>query len=214
MGTLPRNVAKSQKPTLTVKPAQFHLGTTFGGRSAMELPGAPYFYALAGLSMAFVGFTSIVVVLREGTGKPLTAFQVLITRLFAELGLMATAFAMLAPTLAVSGMREPLVFQISSAIMLAVMVPWFVTYPIRRKVAAPDQRFPLRGYIMNFLGALAAIALFLNLVGSPIDPGPAPLAVTTVFVLSFAAVSFLDVYLFLTRVGFASHSFEDSASFR
>jgi hydrogenase-4 membrane subunit HyfE len=165
----------------------------------MELPGAAYFYALAGLSMAFVGFTSIVVVLHEGTGKPLTAFQVLITRLFAELGLMATAFAMLAPTLAVCGIREPLVLRISSAIMLAVIVPWLVTYPIRRKAAAPDQKFPLRGYIMNFLGALAAIALFLNVVGSPINPSPAPLAVATVFVLSFAAVSFFWTYTTFLR---------------
>jgi hypothetical protein len=32
----------------------------------MELPGSGYFYALAALSMAFVGFTAIVVVLRQG----------------------------------------------------------------------------------------------------------------------------------------------------
>ena len=160
----------------------------------MELPSAAYFYALAALSMAFVGFTSIVVVLHEGTGKPLTPFQVLITKLFAELGLMATAFAMLAPTLAVCGIREPLVWQISSAIMFAVLVPWLVTYPIRRKAAAPDQKWPLRGYFLNALGALTAIVLFLNVIGLPINPSAAPLAVTTVFVLSFASVSFFWTY--------------------
>jgi hydrogenase-4 membrane subunit HyfE len=165
----------------------------------MELAGASYFYALAALSMAFVGFTSIVVVLHQGTGKPLSPFQVLITRLFAELGLMATAFAMLAPTLAIGGLRESLVWQISSAIMLAVLVPWLVTYPKRRKAAAPGQKFPLRGHIMNSLGALAVLALCLNLVGSPINPSPAPLAMATVYVLSYASVSFFWTYASFLR---------------
>ncbi len=165
----------------------------------MELRGSAYFYALAGLSMAFVGFTSIVVVLRQGTGKPLSPFQVLITRLLVELGLMATAFAMLAPTLAICGIRENLVWRISSVIMLAALVPWLVTYPIRRKTAAPDQKFPLRGYIMNFLGTLTIIALGLNVVGSPMNPGPAPLAIATVFVLSYASVSFFRTYASFLR---------------
>jgi hypothetical protein len=75
----------------------------------MELPGSGYFYALAALAMAFVGFTSIVVVVRQGTGKELSKFHILLTKLFVELGLMATAFAMLAPTLSICGISETLV---------------------------------------------------------------------------------------------------------
>jgi hypothetical protein len=165
----------------------------------MELPGAGYFYALATLSMAFVGFTSIVVVLHQGTGKSLSPFHELITKLFIELGLMATAFAMMAPTLAICGIREIFVWRISSAIMLAILVPWLVTYPIRRKVAVPDQIFPLRGYIMNVLGALAVIFLCLNVAGSPMISNPAPLAIATVYVLSFASVSFFWTYASFLR---------------
>lgn len=160
----------------------------------MELPGSAYFYAVAGLSMAFVGFTSIVVVLHQTTGKPLTPFQVLITRLFTELGLMATGFALLSPTLAICGIRESLVWKISSVVMLIVLVPWLVTYPIRRKAAAPDESFPLRGYIMNVIGALAIIALCSNIIGAPLDSGPAPLAFATIFVLAYAGVSFFKTY--------------------
>jgi hypothetical protein len=160
----------------------------------MELPGAGYFYALAALSMAFVGFTSIVVVLHQGTGKPLSPFHVLITKLFIELGLMATAFAMVAPTLAICGISEIFVWRISSVIMLVILVPWLVTYPIRRKAAAPDQRFPLRGYIMNILGSLASIFLCLNVIGLPMISNSAPLAIATVFVLSFVSVSFFWTY--------------------
>ncbi|MBL4757688.1 MAG: hypothetical protein JKY32_08640 [Rhizobiales bacterium] len=165
----------------------------------MELPGAGYFYAIAALSMAFVGFTSIVVVLHQNTGKSLSAFHVLITRLFIELGLMATAFAMVAPTLAICGIDEIFVWRISSAMMLVVLVPWLVTYPIRRKAAAPDQKWPIRGYVLNILGTLAVIALCVNVVGSPINSNPAPLALATIFVLTFASVSFFWTYTTFLR---------------
>jgi hydrogenase-4 membrane subunit HyfE len=159
----------------------------------MELPGAGYFYALAPLSMAFVGFTSIVVVLHQSTGKPLSPFHILITSLLVELGLMATGFAMLAPTLAICGLRTDLVWRVTSAIMLAVLVPWLVRYPMRRKASAPKEKIPPRVYIMTILGILVIVALCLNLVGS-MDPGPAPLAITTIYILSFASVAFLGTY--------------------
>ena len=91
--------------------------------------GSGYFFALAALSMAFVGFSAIVVVLRQGTGKTLSKLHVLFTKLFVELGLMATAFAMLSPTLAICGIAEPLVWQLSSAIVLMTLVPWLIAYP-------------------------------------------------------------------------------------
>ena len=108
----------------------------------MELPGAGCLYALAALAMAFAGFTSIVVVLRQGTGKPLSPLHVMFTSVYIELGLMASAFAMLAPVLALFGIREILIWQISSAIMIAALVLWLFFFPIRRKVAAPKDRLP------------------------------------------------------------------------
>jgi hydrogenase-4 membrane subunit HyfE len=160
----------------------------------MELPGSGYFYAMAALAMAFVGFTAIVVVLRQGTGKSLSPIHILFTHLFVELGLMATGFAMLAPTLAICGLPEDLVWRISSAIMLAVLVPWLVLYPFRRLAAAPQQGLPLRWYVMTILGTVSVIALGLNVIGLVIHPGPGPLAITIVYVLSYASVAFLATY--------------------
>jgi hypothetical protein len=160
----------------------------------MDLPGSGYFFALAALSMAFVGFTAIVVVLRQGTGKSLSKLHILITQLFVELGLMATAFAMLAPTLFVCGMREPQVWRWSSAIMLGSLVPWLVMYPLRRLKAAPKQRLPLRWYVMTILGSAVCVTLILNIAGVPSRPGPGALAIATIFVLSYASVAFLRTY--------------------
>jgi hypothetical protein len=160
----------------------------------MELPGAGYFYALAALAMAFVGFTSIVVVLRQGTGKALSPLHILFIKLFFELGFMATAFAMLAPTLAICGLREALVWKAASVIMLCVLVPWLIAYPLRRLKAAPEDGLPLRWWIMTSLGVVAVATLCLNLVGGLVDPGPGPLAVATIFVMSFATVAFVRTY--------------------
>ena len=165
----------------------------------MEIIGAGYFYSLAALAMAFVGFSSIVVVLRQGTGKPLSPLHLLFTHLFVELGLMATAFAMLAPTLAMCGIHEDLVWRIASVIMLIVLVPWLPFYGKRRRAAAPNENLPLRYWIMTLLGIITVVALGLNIIGSPIHPGPGPLAIATVYVLAYASVAFLATYSLFIR---------------
>ncbi len=164
-----------------------------------EFPALPYFFALAGLSMAFVGFTSVVVVLYQSTGQQLSAFHILLTRVFVELGLMSTAFAMLAPTLSLFSFQEAEVWRISSVIMLLTMTPWLVYYPFRRRVAAPGERLPVRWYVMNLIGLGAVTFLVLNAVSSAIVPGPGPLAIAAVFVLSYAVVSYIGTYSLFTR---------------
>jgi len=165
----------------------------------VELPASGYFYALAQLSMAFVGFSAIVVALRQGTGKPLSAFHIFLTRVFIELGLMAAAFGMLAPTLALSGRPETPVWRISSAIMLAVLAPWLLLYPIRRKATMPDGKFPIRVYVMIALGIAILVALCLNAVGLFINPGPVALAMATAYVLFFASVASIATYTAFLR---------------
>jgi hydrogenase-4 membrane subunit HyfE len=106
---------------------------------------------------------------------------------------------MLAPTLAVCGVSEDLVWRISSAIMLVVLVPWLAFYGRRRKAAAPEENLPLRYWVMTILGTVTVVALALNVAGSPFHPGPAALAITIVYVLSFASVAFLATYSLFLR---------------
>ena len=67
-------------------------------------------------------------------------------------------------------------------------------YPLRRSAAAPKQRLPLRWYIMTIMGAAVVTALALNVVGIVIHPGPGPLAIATIFVISYASVAFIGTY--------------------
>jgi hypothetical protein len=164
----------------------------------LDLPGSGYFYSLAALSMAFVGFTSIVFVLRQGTGKPLSPLHILFTSLFVELGLMATAFSLLAPTLAICAIREDLVWRVSSAIMLVGLVSWLLIFARRRKRATPNERLPFRYCATTILSIAPIAALCLN-TGSVVTPGPAPLAITIVYVLTYASVVFAFNYSLFLR---------------
>jgi hypothetical protein len=67
----------------------------------VELPGAVYLYTLATLAMTFAGFCAIVIVLRQTTGKRISGFHIVLTRLYLESGLFAAAFCMLPPLFAV-----------------------------------------------------------------------------------------------------------------
>jgi hypothetical protein len=159
-----------------------------------DLPGLNYFFALAALSMAFVGFTSVVVVLYQSTGKELSALHILLTRLFVELGLMATGFAMLAPTLSICGFAPNSVWHFSSVIMLLALGSWLFYYPFRRKRAAPDESLPLRWWVMTGIGVAVLTYLATNAFALSVAPGPAPLALASVYVLSYATVAYLGTY--------------------
>jgi hypothetical protein len=158
-----------------------------------ELPSSEYFFTLALLSISFVGFGVIVVTLRQATGKPLLPFHVLLTRVFIELGIMAAAFALLAPTLALSGLPERPILRITSGVMLVVLASWLCFYPVRRHAANPE-KYPPRVYVMLILGVAVCALLFLNAIDKVIATGLFPLAIATLYILSFASVAFIATY--------------------
>lgn len=156
----------------------------------MELPGAASLYALAGLAMAFAGFTAIVVVLRQSTGMPLSPLHILFTLMYIELGLMAAAFAMLAPV----------AWRVSSALVLIVLGSWLFFFPIRRLRAAPADPLPARFFVMCGIGVAVVVALGMNAAGTVFPSGPGPIALAAVYMLAVASVIFLRNFSSYLRV--------------
>jgi len=74
-----------------------------------------YFLDLAQVSIGFVGFSTIAVVLREMIGTPLDRYQTLIVRYVVECGLAATIYALGGVLLAVAGLTPPLLWRVASA---------------------------------------------------------------------------------------------------
>src|SRR5215469_6854063 len=98
----------------------------------MELPGSAYLYTLATLAMTFAGFCAIAIVLRQTTGKDISGFHIVLTRIYLESGLFSAAFCMLPPLLALCGLSETGVWCVSSAIIVTVLLFYGAIYPMRR----------------------------------------------------------------------------------
>jgi hypothetical protein len=74
------------------------------------------------------------------------------------------------------------------------LVPWLIAYPFRRLNAAQGHKLPLRWYIMTTVGIVVVGALGLNITGAVFAPGPGPLAIAIIFILSYASVAFIATY--------------------
>src|SRR5215813_6358890 len=102
----------------------------------MDLPGATYLYTLAALSVTFVGFSALVIILRQTFGGELSKLDILITRLFIQLGFMVAASAMLPPLLALFQVPQSLIWRICSLCTAVPTLLFALTYPARRRAAS------------------------------------------------------------------------------
>ena len=163
----------------------------------MELAGSAYLYALAQLAMAFVAFSTIVIVVRLGMGATLSKAHFLLIRLYIELGFMATAYSMLPMLLASLGLSHIEVWRASGLITGVLGSWWMLIYPRRHHAATsrPMARFVYVEYIIGWIVVIYGIA---NVVGYPLEPYVGPYAVGATWTLLLAALMFLltmDVFL-------------------
>ncbi len=61
----------------------------------MELPHAAYFYTLAQIGIAFAGFATILMALRESRGRPMSKFDLWVAKSYIQSGLVTAVCAML-----------------------------------------------------------------------------------------------------------------------
>jgi hypothetical protein len=159
--------------------------------ATMELPGSAYLYTLASLSMTFAGFCAIVIVLRQTTGKDISGFHVVLTRLYLESGLFSAAFCMLPPLLALCGLSATSVWRVSSAIIVIVLLCYGAAYPMRRKAYVTGQVPRTRWVPIAALSTFVIAALIGNAVGFPFAPAIGPVAVAATWTLGCGAMIFV-----------------------
>ena len=141
--------------------------------------------------MTFAGFCAIVIVLRQTTGRHISGFHVVLTRLYLESGLFAAAFCMLPPLLALCGLSTTNVWRSSSAVIAIVLVCYGVTYR-RRRDAIMAGPLPLRRWVpIVTASALVILALIGNVAGFPLSPTIGPVAVAATWTLGCGATVFV-----------------------
>lgn len=156
----------------------------------MEVTGAAYLYTIAVIGVTFIGFSAIVLMLRQTSGQSLQRFDILIAHVYMEFGLIVSVGSLLPPLFSFWGLGPHMVWRVSSALVGVSLLLFSLTYPRRRRTAI---REPLPWYTrMNIVFIVFIDVVFLvNASGIVQEQMPAVyLSAITAF-MTFAVASWL-----------------------
>jgi hypothetical protein len=156
----------------------------------MATAEATYLYALAGLSVSFVGFSTLVILFRQSAGGRLSRYDSYFVLSFMQAGFIVTAGALLPPLIGLYGLPEDTALRVSSAIT-ALAIAGFVASVPRRRRAATGGPAPAFVRLFLLLQGGAAVALGLGALGRPLGPGVAPYATALTIILVTSGLAFL-----------------------
>ena len=157
----------------------------------MELPGAIYLYTLATLAMTFIGFSAIVMIVRQTLGHKLSRLDVLIARVYMGFGLMISASALLPPLLMTWKLSPPTIWHVSSGLACLPPLVYALTYPARRR-AISGERAPFYVRLDTFIILLIGMSLMTNAAGATGERADAVYLTTLTVFLIFAVGIFLQ----------------------
>jgi hypothetical protein len=157
----------------------------------MDLPSSTYLYTLAVMAMTFVGFTAIVMILRQSLGGALSRFDTLVARFFMAWGFVIAFFAMLPPLLAAFELAQPLLWRIAGIALGLVLLAMSIAYPPLRRRATRG-RTPPFVYGQSTVGGLTSLILLANAIEQFSVPlGPAIFLAVISFSLAQASAGFI-----------------------
>jgi hypothetical protein len=152
-----------------------------------------YLYTLAALSVTFVGFSSLVIVLRQTMGGEMSKLDIFITRTFIQVGFLVAAGAMLPGLLTQFELPGGSTWRLSSAVTAVPVLLFACTYPARRK-AASGARTPIVIWIDALVVFGFGILLALNALGVAVVTGPGP------YIAGLTGVLFVSGWAYLQAV--------------
>jgi hypothetical protein len=162
----------------------------------MELPGITYLYTLATVSITFVGFSTLFILVRQALGKTMSKFDILLTRNFLQLGFMVAFGSLLAPLLILLRIGDLNAWRIASVVAAAPAFVFALTYP-RRRAATVNTAVPKEVWFDVSAVFLAGVILLANAVGWPWAPDAGLYATGLTIILSISFLAFLHALDFL-----------------
>jgi hypothetical protein len=88
----------------------------------MELPGTAYLFTMALLAITFIGFSAIVMQLRQTLHGKLSQLDLMIAQSYMEFGLMISVGAMLPPLLSYWEFSPAIIWRVSSGLLAACVL--------------------------------------------------------------------------------------------
>lgn len=163
----------------------------------MASPETDYLLRLAGYSLSFVGFSSIVVSLRGALGGKLSDRHLRLVRLYIEGGLLVTVLALVPTLLDLLRVPGSVAWPLSSGLAAAAFTIVLVIQFRRRRKIEPGS-FPRWVIIVYLTSIVAVAALWLNVIGIPLVSrgGPYAIALTwSLCVFGFIFLRTLEMFL-------------------
>ena len=127
----------------------------------MELTGSGYLYALASVSVTFVGFSALLLVFRQTIGGAMTRYDSYFIMAFMQVGFIVAGGSLLPPLLALFGLAEVTVWRVSSLIAAIPIVLFVAAVPRRRRAAAGGPA-PFFVRLLLVLQLMMALYLLVN----------------------------------------------------
>ena len=149
-----------------------------------------YFLTLAQVSIGFVAFSTIAVVLREMMGGPLDAYQTLLVRFAIECGLAATIYALGGVLLAIVGLTPPMLWRVASAALGVFGLGYPIHYVHRRRRAKPGP-IPPRAVTILLVTMAVDVMLWFNALTPIFHFSVGPYAVGVTWVIVQAGIIFV-----------------------
>jgi hypothetical protein len=125
----------------------------------MEPAGSTYLYALAAVSVTFVGLAALLVIFRQARGEAMTRYESYFLLSFIQPGFIVTGGSLLPSVLALYGLPAPTVWRVSSVIMAIPILLFVATLPGRRRAATSA---PIPRYVQVLSLSQLLIALYLG----------------------------------------------------
>jgi hypothetical protein len=156
----------------------------------VELPDSFFLYTLATVSITFVGFSALLIVIRQSIGGQPTRYDTYFTLSFIQVGFIITASAFVPPLLSLYGWPHDTIWRVSSG-AVAILILWFVASVPGRRRAATGKPTPTFIRALLAVQATAALALLLCAGGMFGDRKAAVYATAMTAMLFSSGVAYL-----------------------
>jgi len=125
----------------------------------MEVKGATFLYALAGLMITFAGFSALLLILRPAAGAKLSLLDRYLAKTVMTYIFVLTAGALLPALIALYDIHETLIWRGSALLFALPMLSLQVTYPRRRRKVVGDGPPPAIFAVFVVLGSAVTLAM-------------------------------------------------------
>src|SRR5262249_46867414 len=168
--------------------------------ASMDLPGSAYLYSLSVVSTTYVGFSALLVGLRQAKGDRLTAYDAYFTLTFIQIGFIVTICSLLPPLIGLYGCPVNVVWRIASVIA-AVPILWFVASVPSPRHAATGMPVPRFIRLIPVLQGAAGVAMLVSAMTSHlVEPGAIYATAMTVILASSAVAYILALELIRPKI--------------